>query len=262
MDIALIPPASQLDHLMSRKIQMMIPAYTKNARYRWFYRNFGHNSDMHVILDNGAFEGARLSPHDLLGMAYDYQVDEIIIPDEMGDMGASMYMLEEFMAKLVTRKWHPKYVMAAVQGQTVEECHAHIRNIAEHTSEVTTLGLPKHLDKTTGWEGIRVKLTEWILKEFPNMWDIHFLGYIREGEMMSAAEVGVRSLDTSAPFICAAELMSINPSTYASWSSSWNFEVPERQKNFADLPKEYFHPKLIKDNIDQLDRWAAYDGNP
>jgi hypothetical protein len=149
--------------------------------------------------------------------------------------------------------------MAVVQGQTVEECQYCIKGIAKFSPGknwdeigVRTLGIPKHLASTTSWEDIRTQLLRWALKEFPGVWDYHFLGYVREGELMQAAELGVRSLDTSAPFICTAENMKLNP------REQWEYEIPKRQPDFADLGPEYFHPKLLRENIDILDRWSRY----
>jgi hypothetical protein len=93
----------------------------------------------------------------------------------------------------------------------------------------------------------------WVLEHYPDI-EIHLLGYTREGELMVAAELGARSLDTSAPFTCTAENMSLSP------RDTWDFEIPKRQQNFGELGPEYFHPRVLRQNIDLIDKWATYDG--
>lgn len=221
-----------------------------------------HSPRSFIILDNGAYEGTQLTAHDLLGLAYDYNVDEIVAPDVMGDGDATLDMLEDFMAIYKKRTAAPKSVMAVVQGQTIEECQACIRGIRKFSvpiresshmqfRTVTTLAFPKHLPKTTGWDDARIQLLRWVEKEFPGVWVYHYLGFVAPGELMIGAELGVRSLDTSAPFICSADNIPMAPTDRPT-------DIPPRQKNYLSLGAEYFHPVLMRRNIACLDRWADY----
>lgn len=257
MKIALIPPVSQLSRLEGRKYQMMIPSFARSIVYRNYYKMLGEKPQYHLMLDCGAFEGAPLSQHDLLEMAIEYKADEVVPPDILGDGAESFHMLNEFMSK--TR--HPAFasrlrakVMAAVQGQTLGQCYAYIDRIYNSGlyMDIPTLGIPKHLTETTGHYDARTQIARYIDKKHPGVFTIHFLGFVGPGDAIEGARLDVRSLDTSAPFICAAENMLLSGSSALAEPST----VPKRQINYTALGKEYFHPKVINANIDILDMWA------
>lgn len=254
MKVALIPPASQLHHCVGRPFQMMIPDFTHSLAYQRYYKKFGLDPNTFVILDNGAFEGGALDDYDLLQMAAEYRVDEVASPDTLGDYRATLTQLDKFVA-IYRHPSHthtrPSRLMAIVQGQTIQECRLCIAGFSKDrfASIITTIGLPKHLAATTGRDDVRHDLTSYINHAYPDRWDIHYLGFVAPGEMMGGAQLGVRSLDTSAPFICTAENLKILP-------DSGPTVVPSRQNWFSNLGPEYFHPLLVKENIDCVDLWA------
>jgi hypothetical protein len=252
MKIALITPASQLHHCMNRKFQMLIPGFEHNLEYKRYFKVFGTNNGNFVMLDNGAFEGSQLNDRDLLDMGREYKVDELCIPDTMGDSVGTLEQLGRFAAVLRHPSrgdtWKPPRLMAIVQGETEDELISCIDAFAadRFTNVIDTIGIPKHLPATTGWDDIRIRLAKWTQTKYPHKWDLHFLGFVAPGETMGAAQLGVRSMDTSAPFVCTADNVSISL-----------HRVPPRQRWFANLGPEYFHPHLVRQNIDDLDLWAV-----
>lgn len=252
MKVALIAPTSQLHYCMGREYQMMIPEFEHHLAYQKYYQVFGTMPNTFVMLDNGAFEGEQLSDTDLLNMAVEYHVDEVAIPDTLYDTEATLFQMHKFVAtyKHPSRaRRRPPRLMAIVQGRTFEECKACINGFADtrYTNYITTIGIPKHLPSTTKEDDVRINLVRWINVKYPHKWDLHFLGFVEPGEMMRGAALGVRSLDTSAPFISAAENLSI--AEY----------VPVRQRWFSNLGPKFFHPTVTKDNIRLTDEWATYE---
>jgi hypothetical protein len=257
LNIALIAPVSQLHHCMGRPIQMMIPQFEHHWGYQKYFKMFSHDLGTFVMLDNGAFEGNQLTDSDLLNMAAEYAVDEVAIPDVLGDANATLFQLEKFVS-VYKHPSHSRHrvprLLAIVQGQTFEECAYCIDTFAfdKYTNLIATIGIPKHLRKTTGQLDVRIELARYINTKYPLKWDVHFLGYNSPGETMEAAALGARSQDTGAPFVCTAENMDIGGDMITAAP-----EMLPRQNWFDNLGPEYFHPKLVKHNIDLLDKWAT-----
>jgi hypothetical protein len=256
MHIALISPTSQLHHCLGRPFQMMLPDFMGRDAYRTYYKRFGASRDTHLILDNGAFESQALSDSELLRIACDYYVDEVIAPDTIGNARASLHQLESFIACLRRPEWkdrRPSQVMAVVGGSSLGSCKELVSHIGHNRLEfpVTTLGIAKHLPATTGIPDARLQLTDWIYGAFPGRFDIHFLGFVSAKEtMMANSALRVRSMDSSIPFICTADGSSL---TLCSETNVY----PTRQKDFATLPAEVFPASLNRNNIRTLDTWAA-----
>lgn len=260
MKVALIPPISQLHYLNARRYQMMLPSFAKYSTYAKYYKLFCDRAQYYVMLDCGAFEGETLSAKQLLDMANQFWVDEVVPPDVLGDASASFKMLADFIAKYKhpSRRFDNKpAIAAAVQGKTELECEQYIDHIVESGlfSAVKTIALPKHLPETTHVYNVRANLTRYVMSRYPAVFDIHYLGFVGRGDTLEGAELGVRSMDTTAPFVCTAELVAMSGNLCGHHLGF--LEVPPRPSNYHALSREYFHPKLVGPNIDALDGWAA-----
>jgi len=246
---------SQLAYCDSRPYQMLVPDLCYTPEYKKKYEYYCLDYRYFVILDNGAYETVAMDDSALLRMACDYKVDEVIAPDTMRDAAASLLQLDEFMAL-----WrHPSYrhrrpdrVMAVVQGTSIEQCQSMVHRIATDHPQVATLGIPKHLPKTTGIPIARLELADWIQNTYPSYaQDIHFLGFTHDGEVEDAAEIKIRSLDTSIPFVAARENMTL------AHCAREGTPFPDRQRWYANLWSATRAPhELISHNIRTLDDWA------
>jgi hypothetical protein len=243
-DIALIPPASLIECCNGRPYQMMLPSFIGVKAYRDFYDPY-NRLDGFYIIDNGEYEREPLSAKAFLDLAFTFRMNEMVAPDTIGDSKQSIKQLRSFLKEWSKYDWGSRsliQIMAVVQGRTEEECRQHLLTIDREYS-VSTIGLPKHLPTTTGDEDIRVKLAGWITNAFPNRYNIHFLGLTTVEEAEWAWHVGIRSLDTTAPFVCAADRQIL----------TYNEEAPPRQNWYQNLPGALFSPSLVKSNINFLD---------
>jgi hypothetical protein len=230
---------------------MLLPEFEGNRVYRRFYERLVSSSGYHTTLDNGAFEGDTLSNSDLLFLSNEYKVREVIAPDTLRASAKSLEQLTKFLS----HKRHPSRrhysrcsVMAVVQGKSLEECIHHVKQLA-FIVDVGCVGIPRHLPNTTGLLNVRSALATYIHNECDRDWSVHFLGFVSQDDTIAGAQAGVRSMDTSAPFIYAARGLTLTLD---------KTEVRlERPDHFLDLPHNAFDPRIIAENIKILDEWAT-----
>jgi hypothetical protein len=201
------------------------------------------------MIDNGAFESAALTDHRLLEIAHVLRVNEVAAPDVMGDVYHSLNRLEAFIYTIEMIYDFRLRVMAIVQGQNLVECKNFITYIAntQHANVTWTIAFPKHLVKTTGHQDVRLKLVRWTQREYDHLFQIHALGYNFPGEVQGLAELGIRSLDTSAPFVAALH----------GWNLNDHLEPLPRTQYYWSIPADQFDTKLVEENIQLLDKWAG-----
>lgn len=253
MEVAIIPPGSLMNRTVNRRYEMIIPdAIRHDSNYSAYYSRLGkiRNSPKYTILDNGSFEsGAAVSDNRILEMAHVFRVTEVIAPDVLGDVYHSISRLETFLYTIDMIQDFRLRVMAAVQGQNLAECKLFVTYVAQtpRAGVTWTLGLPKHLIETTGHQDARLRLARWITREYDHLFEIHALGYNFPGEAQGLAELGVRSIDTSAPFIAAYNGRLLSDLTDG---------AGPRPDGFWNLPADKFDTGLVDANIQILDAWA------
>jgi len=201
MKLALIPPYSQISSIYRTNYQLVLPEHLSNKAYQEAYITARRNGD-YLIMDNGAAEGQLLSPGELRSMALGLMVNEIVVPDVLGDMYATLKLAKEFFQYGVDHRF--KY-MGVVQGQSLDECCACVEAYYSDHGNITVLGIPRHLIHTTNTKDIRAQLASYIRGNYPG-YQVHLLGtnpsYIKELRTHATdfAIAGVRGVDTSAPF--------------------------------------------------------------
>jgi hypothetical protein len=97
MQVALIPPVSQLHRIVDRKFQMVLPDVLKSRVYETSYQSLCQDGDKFTILDNGMFETSRLSYEGLINLAIRLGVDEIVMPDTRFDMEGTLIDVDGFL---------------------------------------------------------------------------------------------------------------------------------------------------------------------
>lgn len=231
MKLALIPPYSQMNTVYRTDYQLVLPEHLANKQYQEAYITARRNGD-YMIMDNGAAEGNLLSPGELRSMALGLMVHEIVVPDVLGDMYATLQMAKEFFRFGVDSRF--KY-MGVVQGQSLDECCACVEAYYTDHGNITVLGIPRHLISTCKKKDIRSDLALYIRSNYPG-YQVHLLGtnpsYIRElSDAKEAFQVaGVRGVDTSAPFNYAYHGKSILEGNYAGRVEDYfNLNLPTTQ---------------------------------
>jgi hypothetical protein len=158
-----------------------------------------------IILDNGEAEGELYDSATLHNYALNLMVNEIVVPDTIGDAAATWQQTNAFEGTIMADKFN---YMGVIQGANVDELIWMVQQYATKPW-ITTLGVPRHL--MTSMLGVftpdaRVVVARWIHQNFPKRFKLHLLGtnpeYITELSDFRT-EFGlynVRGVDTSAPF--------------------------------------------------------------
>lgn len=244
MKLALIPPYSQMITTVRTDYQLVLPEHLANKQYQEAYITARRNGD-YLILDNGAAEGNLLSHGELRGMALGLMVNEIVVPDVLGNMDETLQLTKDFFRFGVDHRF--KY-MGVVQGKTFDECCACVEAYYETFGEITVLGIPRHLISTCDDDQVRSNLALYIRRTHPG-YQVHLLGtnpeYIRElkDKQHEFHIAGVRGVDTSAPY---------NYAYYA--KSLLDGDIALRPDNYFDV--SISQTQALNYNIELLKTWT------
>jgi hypothetical protein len=250
--LALIPP----HHFARRSVRdqgtyLLLPELFKHEEYRAYVSDLSRNNPRWVTLDNGAFEGELVPTEQLIGLAETYNVDEVVIPDTLQDANATLKQLDKFLQDAPLDLLDSYQLMIVVQGKTIAECESFIWQVADEPrlySRRVTFGLPKHLIVTTNNLLARIILASTIREALDDNFNIHFLGMSPHNlmEITHTRRLHVRSMDTSLPYVYAAQGRSIG---------AVGSVVLERKPGYFDLDKG-INRDLIEDNVNVVRTWC------
>lgn len=243
MKLALISPFCLLSHTARTDYQLMLPQLLRDPRYTDRYWQYGSDPEQYVIMDNGVAEGEQWAPVALRAAAQEFKVDEVVIPDHM--MDAELTMKE-------VRAWEPIdgiKNMVVIQGTSMDECLWMIEHL-EDVEYISTIGIPRHLGKTTGHKDVRLHLVHELYQRYGGRYEIHLLGaqsFWPEELHFAAVSYGslIRGMDTSMPFNYAYFEERVDSGMY----------MP-RPKNYFDLPIQEFDPEVVVTNVDKMLDWV------
>lgn len=245
--LALIPPLSLADDTAG-DYYMYLPQLMANKSYAAFVDRTNSDSS-YTMLDNGAFEGVSTDPRKLIKLAIQSNVNEVVIPDVLGDMKGTINAVEHFYHDTVELRLTTGVglqYMAVPQGRTIDECMNCISAFDSYNF-IGTIGLPKHLVRTVT-RTARVQLAAYIRKAFGNRFNIHLLGAspLWPQEIKSARRYNIRGMDTSLPYFFSYYNRSID---------QFNGMEEERPSDYFNLPASAFGGRLY-DNIQTLQEWC------
>lgn len=219
-----------------------------------------------VIVDNGEAEGVRARGRTVVDFANVLHAKELVLPDVMGNRHDTIARVTTFFN--ASGNYNPgMQYMAVAQGSDLKEAQLAIHyfaNLKINTLEfgeriaVTTIGIPRNLGHLTGNPSARIDLANWITDEFPNRFQIHFLGaYFKWPEEVKYAAKyapAVRSIDTSMPFTFAHEgrLLEMH-------KEDRNLEPPTRHPDYlkGTLAGRETSARTIARNIEVYKTWAT-----
>lgn len=238
MKLALITPIDLLDLAGLSDYHLILPHLFDNERYRRFYTD----AVGFKILDNGAAEGVHTDYHELHDLGLAFGVDEVVVPDVLGDCEATIDLARRFEPHV---RGEFRYVGVA-QGRTITDLVKCITYF-EHCDWISTLALPRLINKMHRTQ--RFSLIEPIVKEF-KFDAIHCLGaseWIREVVAIDSLNV-VRGMDTSLPVVLGLEGVACRDDIY----------VP-RQPDYFDrqVDRNSLQWKVIWDNVVTYLDWAG-----
>jgi hypothetical protein len=212
------------------------------------------------ILDNGVAEGNLVGNMYLLDCTRANKLDEIVIPDSLGNLMKTVTLARAFMTYLDQPGLQGARTafnyMGVAQGNSYMQVHECIRQFGR--LGVNTIGLPRHLCTTIGREARYRIIQEW--RTNPSLGRavgtvFHLLGtnpaYIFELRDYGKTfrQMDVRGVDTSAPFtyamagerLCAGERVC-------------------RPENYLNMPAEMVTDRLeelVASNIQTLEEWIT-----
>lgn len=170
--------------------------------YEKIYREHYQRSLNYKIMDNGVYENPENKPadaHDIMQIAQELDVDEIILPDVIRDIRSTMQVLRDFFDVTSRQERNGFKLMAVPQGENPSEWCACYSNIIEEYPEVKVIGIPVWLEKAFR---MRVQTVYYLLRR--GNWsynhEYHLLGLDYYGELWAYPKNLIRSVDTSLPF--------------------------------------------------------------
>jgi hypothetical protein len=202
MKLALIPPRISLINTQNTGYHLLLPEHADDAYYESYY-NWRRACGDFLMLDNGIAEGKPTDPEDLLGVAFKYMVNEVVVPDVLCDMKATIQAAWDF--EQYADEARSFNYMGVVQGSTLEELLSCMHDFAV-MEYIDTLAIPRHVETTVGF-GTRLRLVEHAFKTYDK--EIHLLGTNPRAmsELRTYAEhyrlYGVRGIDTASPYYYA-----------------------------------------------------------
>lgn len=250
MKTALIPPFEMLGDVWKSTYQLMLPQLIGNKQYADTYRALCADPNQYVILDNGAAEGVPTDMATLYKIAYEYGVNEVVLPDKIGTYAESLD------ATLGALRWlaehsspnAPFKYMAVIQGTTIAEMQHFLDGVrwCDDHRRVTVWGIPRHLLLTTGNTAIRLQFAEHMLGGR----DIfHLLGtnpiWVREASYASVLP-NIRGVDTSAPYVYGSAHAPMNA-----------FLVHKRPKDYFEKKYTSTQRGAMKDNVKDYLGWQS-----
>jgi hypothetical protein len=254
MRLALIPPVSLLGATFRTDYQLMLPQLCDNPTYAGAYRSHCKDPRTYVILDNGAAEGHAPNKIELLQYANRFKVDEIVLPDVLGDMNKTLELSREcldYMHMTTTiKQFNTMFVcQGADQFEFVERA-----DIAARWPEVTSIGIPRHTLVTCDNKLARVSIANILQSGERFNKQIHFLGASpfspTEAKLLADPSVTtqrlVRGMDTSMPFNYAYKLMNLRDGV-----------VVNRVDDYFSLPSDAFDVGFLQQQIDTYLKWVG-----
>ncbi len=259
MQLAFIPPLSLLDTVVTRPMQLMLPQHVDIPTVKKHFlkaRRLGG----HIILDNGANEGKTWSAEDLSVIAADFFVNEVVMPDVMGDFQTTFDQAKEFLGS--DKKGFRTGVAFGfvLHGRSYIDCVENYHTLLSAPKLLEQIGviyLPRML-VTEDALRTRVELADYIMSiKTPNRKlkkPIHFLGaspyWMREvkeaAKLANGSLKRVRSMDTSAPYVYAMRNKYIDEGV-----------IRRDEETYFDSVLDSEQREIAQGNCNVMDLWSG-----
>jgi hypothetical protein len=193
MKVATIVPLNMLDLVRKDTYHLVLAPLCANVQYLDFYRKHQRG---HKILDNGVYEGANLTDRELLTIAIKVGATEVVAPDVLDDMEATVDRLHRFMSLADPNMFK---IMVLLHAKTWVE-FKYILSVALEVPNVS-IGLPKRAALYFGPDA-RITEAEIVRQVSPEV-PIHAFGCTDNIlEAAGLAQQGfVRGIDSADPVV-------------------------------------------------------------
>ena len=256
MKMIYIPPLQMITETGKSRLQLMLPHMTSHETYaRHFHKAKGLGR--YTILDNGAAEGVDITPARLSSTAWNYKVDELVLPDAMGDPERTLHLAIDFHASERHRipvKTKLGYVLHGNNAMSTYETYLALRETVLF-KWIRVLYLPRRL-VTEDDPFARLAAARTIL-EVEGTADrrIHFLGaaptFLREPLHVTKQKLPIRSMDTSAPFVYAIRGRSVDT----------RMSIRREVDTYFGTPMSNATKELAMTNMTTMDGWASEEAS-
>lgn len=221
----------------------------RDKEYRQYYAALGRLGHF-IIVDNGAAERDTPPFHIIVKAAKMVHASEIVMPDVLADMDATLAALTDEALDLVA----PKNRMIVPQGTTMDEWFMCLESLLRRTQySIGSIGIPKHMEGRV--EGGRAALLVHMKNEFGPLVShrhIHLLGVYNDPfqEIAAAATCDVRGIDSGMPIAWAQRSRSLDPDSISMFSQAYEDRIGLAWGAPFDL-------SLGKRNVWNLARYAS-----
>ncbi len=149
MKLAFISTINSLEHISNLgDIEFCLAPYClKYPEYKEYFVN-QRKKGRYVILDNGIAENILISTEDMINLAIEMKVNEIIIPDKIGDCKHTQLQRQAILKKYydVLCKNHIK-IQSVIQGKTLYEYLQEVLTL-EEDKRIDVIGIPFRIEYT------------------------------------------------------------------------------------------------------------------
>lgn len=145
--IAQIVPRDSLYMTSENQYHMCLAQYCLDETYKAFFRRRAAEGKF-VLLDNGAAEGTTTDIKHLFELAQEIGAREIVLPDKLQQMEATMQRTKEAYDKYLEFKDKKEYgfgIMVVPQGANYDQWKRCAEQMVEMFPQATSFGIPKAL---------------------------------------------------------------------------------------------------------------------
>jgi hypothetical protein len=253
MKLALIPPVGHEQYMKRTNMQMALawnPCMQSVVRTATL-TSCSERYD-HVILDNGANEGAVATAKQLRIYGDVIGAHELVLPDRLDSHERTITMVKQFLRVDAATCERFYKLMAVVQGTNEASLMTCLEAFAK-LDKISTIGIPRRIIDNLKDPMARINLCHKIKDEYGPRFEIHLLGahpaYPKE-IYFAAKYTSARSMDTSLPFNYALAKKKVD--------IKGNYKRPE---NYFMQVRD-MSTSLVDYNINKMLEWASGKTSP
>lgn len=143
MKFAFISTSNSLKEISSRgQIEFCLAPYAlRDENYKNYFIN-AKKEGRFVMMDNGVAEGDLIDNDDLVNLAIEMKIDELIIPDTIGNKKQTEIDRKIFLEKYYDKlKSHNVNILSVIQGENLVEYYDDYYDL-EVNDKINTIGIP------------------------------------------------------------------------------------------------------------------------
>ncbi len=226
--LAFIAPTCALEEISTLgDIEFCLAPYCKDPKYKQYFID-QKKKGRFIIMDNGVAEDNLISNEELVELAIEMKVDELIIPDEIGNYEKTTKMKEKFLEDYYNiLQLNGIKLQSVIQGEIIYDYIKAILDL-EEDDRIDVIGIPFRINYCQFNDTTKEENRTWnrlMFLDYVNIdKPIHLLGNNLPCELLWSINSNVRS--------CDSKLMA----RYGFNNQFWNFDdkVKPQKKLFMD----------------------------